>query len=54
MFKLNIDKKAIDTLIEVLKKKYADLKIKDNYSFKAISAKIEKLINEVYQNHKEF
>ena len=35
-------------------KKYADLKIKDNYSFKAISAKIEKLINEVYQNHKEF
>ena len=35
-------------------KDYADLKIKENYSFKAISAKIEKLINEVYQNHKEF
>ena len=35
-------------------KDYADLKIKENYSFKVISAKIEKLINEVYQNHKEF
>tara|TARA_B100000886_G_scaffold84613_1_gene55287 strand:+ start:2270 stop:2893 length:624 start_codon:yes stop_codon:yes gene_type:complete len=35
-------------------KDYADLKIKENYSFKAISANIEKLINEVYQNHKEF
>ena len=35
-------------------KDYADLKIKENYSFKAISVKIEKLINEVYQNHKEF
>ena len=35
-------------------KKYADLKVKENYSFKSISAKIEKLINEVYQNNKEF
>ena len=34
-------------------KKYADLKIKENYSFKSISVKIEKLINEVYQNYKE-
>ena len=35
-------------------KKFADLKIEENYSFKVVSAKIEKLINEVYQNHKEF